>query len=259
MRRFVIPLLLCADVAAAFAPGIQLPGAFSRPACSARSPYAGARLGNAGPALALRRGAARPGRAAGLMMMSTSVDVKAVEDQIQAQGEVVRSMKEAMKADAAAHSKADLSAAVDTLKALKAKIAAPAEPKKTEPAPPKQQKAKPAQSKKTEAAISPREERAVRAAKAEKLREKGVNPYAYTWDISASTTALQEEHKALGNGEIAEGAAVSVAGRIMAKRVFGKLAFYTLADGVGTIQLYLEQDAINTAGIFAWLLLGRVD
>eukprot|EP00961_Rhodomonas_salina_P136273 1833448-Rhodomonas_salina.2 len=34
----------------------------------------------------------------------------------------------------------------------------------------------------------------------------------------------------------------------MAKRVFGKLAFYTLADGVGTIQLYLEQEAINKAG-----------
>ena len=39
----------------------------------------------------------------------------------------------------------------------------------------------------------------------------------------------------------------------MAKRVFGKLAFYTLADGVGTIQLYLEQDAINAAGILALL------
>lgn len=31
----------------------------------------------------------------------------------------------------------------------------------------------------------------------------------------------------------------------MAKRVFGKLAFYTLADGVGTIQLYIEQSLIN--------------
>ena len=132
-----MPLLLCADIAAAFVPGIQLPGASSRPACVARSSYAGARLGNFGPSLALRRGAARPGRAVGLMM-STPVDVKAVEEQIQEQGELVRSMKEAMKADAAAHSKEELSAAVDTLKALKAKIAAPAEPKKTEPAPPKQ-------------------------------------------------------------------------------------------------------------------------
>ena len=38
------------------------------------------------------------------------------------------------------------------------------------------------------------------------------------------------------------------AGRIMGKRVFGKLAFYTLADSEGEIQLYLEQDAIKAAG-----------
>ena len=34
---------------------------------------------------------------------------------------------------------------------------------------------------------------------------------------------------------------MSIAGRVMAKRVFGKLAFYTLSDSVGTIQLYLEK------------------
>ena len=37
-------------------------------------------------------------------------------------------------------------------------------------------------------------------------------------------------------------------GRVMGKRVFGKLAFYTLADSAGEIQLYLEQDAITAAG-----------
>jgi lysyl-tRNA synthetase, class II len=34
---------------------------------------------------------------------------------------------------------------------------------------------------------------------------------------------------------------VSVAGRIMVKRVFGKLAFFTLQDDCGTIQLYIEK------------------
>ena len=38
------------------------------------------------------------------------------------------------------------------------------------------------------------------------------------------------------------------AGRVMGKRVFGKLAFYTLGDSQGEIQLYLEEGAIKAAG-----------
>jgi len=162
-------------------------------------------------------------------------------------------MKEAIKADPEAHSKEDLDAAVKTLLELKAQLPNSEPPKKEK----KVEKKKPAApqakkgGKKEKAKapeLSPREERAVREGKAEKLREKGKNPYQYTWEISHSTTALQEEHKGLANGEEAPDAKVSIAGRIMAKRVFGKLAFYTLADGVGTIQLYLEQEAINKAG-----------
>lgn len=41
-----------------------------------------------------------------------------------------------------------------------------------------------------------------RLGKAEKLRAKGENPYAYTWDVSASTAELQEEYKSLANGEV---------------------------------------------------------
>ncbi len=40
---------------------------------------------------------------------------------------------------------------------------------------------------------------------------------------------------------------VSVAGRVLAKRVFGKLAFYEIADGSGSIQLYLEKSMIDAA------------
>ncbi|MEL6902993.1 MAG: lysine--tRNA ligase, partial [Cyanobacteria bacterium J06606_4] len=38
---------------------------------------------------------------------------------------------------------------------------------------------------------------------------------------------------------------VSVAGRIMARRVFGKLAFFTVQDETGTMQLYLEKKTIQ--------------
>jgi len=84
--------------------------------------------------------------------------------------------------------------------------------------------------------------------KAEKLRAKGINPYEYSFQVSHSTDQLKDMHAILGNGETADNAQVSIAGRVMAKRVFGKLAFYTLSDSVGTIQLYLEKDIINGAG-----------
>ena len=38
---------------------------------------------------------------------------------------------------------------------------------------------------------------------------------------------------------------MAVAGRIMAKRVFGKLAFFTLQDESGTIQLHLEKNRLG--------------
>eukprot|EP00802_Teleaulax_amphioxeia_P003924 Tamp_03927.p1 GENE.Tamp_03927~~Tamp_03927.p1 ORF type:complete len:668 (-),score=221.33 Tamp_03927:1502-3454(-) len=200
-----------------------------------------------GVAPGLRASGSRRAGAATTAMMA-AVDTAAVEAQIAEQGNKVRAMKEAMKADENAHTKAELTAEVDKLKALKAQLAPPEEPK---PAAKKPAAKKPAAGKKGKAEepkVSPREERSVRIAKADKFREKGVNPYAYTWDVTDSCTALQEAHKGLGNGEVAEGATTSIAGRVMGKRVFGKLAFYTLADSAGEIQLYLEQDAITAAG-----------
>ena len=52
-----------------------------------------------------------------------AVDTAAVEAQIAEQGEKVRAMKEAMKADEKAHTKAELTAEVDKLKGLKAQLA----------------------------------------------------------------------------------------------------------------------------------------
>ncbi len=42
-----------------------------------------------------------------------------------------------------------------------------------------------------------------------------------------------------------EAADVAVAGRIMARRVFGKLAFFTLQDNTGVIQLYIDKGRLE--------------
>ncbi|PIN17873.1 Lysine--tRNA ligase [Handroanthus impetiginosus] len=81
--------------------------------------------------------------------------------------------------------------------------------------------------------------RAIRIKKVQELRSKGLDPYAYKWDRTHSASQLQEIYRNLGNGEElkSESDHVSIAGRIVARRAFGKLAFLTLRDDSGTIQV----------------------
>jgi lysyl-tRNA synthetase, class II len=86
--------------------------------------------------------------------------------------------------------------------------------------------------------------RATRIEKVEEIKNLGLNPYEYKWEITDRTAKLQERYADLENGQEVE-TEVSVAGRIIARRVFGKLAFFTLQDETGSIQLYLEKKRID--------------
>ena len=86
--------------------------------------------------------------------------------------------------------------------------------------------------------------RAARLQKVEDLKQADQIPYAYSWDITHSVATLQKKFADLEAGA-EEDFSVSVAGRIMARRVFGKLAFFTLQDETGTMQLYLEKKLIQ--------------
>lgn len=71
-----------------------------------------------------------------------------------------------------------------------------------------------------------------------------MDPYAYGWEKTHSANHLQDIYKHLGNGEESKTDGVSIAGRIVARRAFGKLAFFTLRDDSGTIQLYCEKERL---------------
>ncbi|HEY9643278.1 MAG TPA: OB-fold nucleic acid binding domain-containing protein, partial [Coleofasciculaceae cyanobacterium] len=86
--------------------------------------------------------------------------------------------------------------------------------------------------------------RATRLEKVDQLRQLGFNPYAYGWDVTHPAAELQTKYADLPNGEEAE-VEVAIAGRILTRRVFGKLAFFTLQDETGTIQLYLDKKKIE--------------
>ncbi len=86
--------------------------------------------------------------------------------------------------------------------------------------------------------------RATRLEKADQLRQQGLTPYAYRWPVTHHAAELQAKYADLAAGEAVE-TEVAVAGRIMARRVFGKLAFFTLQDESGQIQLYLDKKAFE--------------
>lgn len=71
----------------------------------------------------------------------------------------------------------------------------------------------------------------------QELRAAGRDPYAYTFQRTHTAAELQALHADLGEGAVAEGAQVAVAGRVMSRRFMGKLAFFKLVDASGSIQV----------------------
>ncbi len=162
-----------------------------------------------------------------------------VEKQIQIKGDEIRDLKEkGVEKDA-------LAPHIEELLALKAKISPPPEKPKKKKDPEQNQKVKKGPPKK-EADMSDTELKQVRLAKVENMREAGAEPYAYSYDPTHTSMELQKLYEGkLEGGEEDEDSDVAVAGRIMAKRVFGKLAFFTLQDEEGTIQLHLEKNRLG--------------
>ncbi len=86
--------------------------------------------------------------------------------------------------------------------------------------------------------------RETRLEKAKVLQSLGQGPYGLNFKATDSSVFLQEKFKDLPNGK-ENSEVVSMAGRVTARRVMGKLAFFTLADETGTIQLFLEKATLN--------------
>ena len=74
--------------------------------------------------------------------------------------------------------------------------------------------------------------RETRLEKAAALAALGQGPYGLRFEPTHRAAALQQAHLDLANGEERD-VEVSVAGRVMTRRVMGKLAFFTVADESG--------------------------
>jgi len=87
-------------------------------------------------------------------------------------------------------------------------------------------------------------DREVRLGKLARLREQGVQPFAYGW---VRTHTAKQILEAAGEGEVAAGLEASVAGRLMSRREHGKTQFAHIQDESGRIQLYLRRDTLGEA------------
>ncbi len=79
------------------------------------------------------------------------------------------------------------------------------------------------------------EEFEVRRRKVEELRALGIEPYAYRFDPTHHAAEIRQRFDEL------QGQIVRVAGRLTAKRVFGKLIFARLRDESGEVQISFER------------------
>lgn len=81
------------------------------------------------------------------------------------------------------------------------------------------------------------EQEQIRLASLQQLKDLGINPYpADEFVVTHRSKSLKEDFK--------PGVKVSMAGRMMSRRIMGKASFAELQDAEGMIQLYLNRDEI---------------
>jgi lysyl-tRNA synthetase class 2 len=84
----------------------------------------------------------------------------------------------------------------------------------------------------------------VRRQKLERLRARGIEPFALRFDRDATAADIAERFADLQPGDDS-GKAVRVAGRLVALREHGKLSFGVLRDGPADIQLFLSEETLG--------------
>lgn len=91
----------------------------------------------------------------------------------------------------------------------------------------------------------------VRREKLKELQDNGMDPFQITkYAVTDKTGVIKD------NFEEYEGKEVSIAGRIMQKRVMGKASFGNVQDLTGNIQIYVSRDSL---GEDAYKLFKRMD
>ena len=175
-----------------------------------------------------------------LFMSTIADDMETILQKINDKGEQIRQLK------AAGINKEDLGPHIEELKALKSQL--PTEPSSPpSPSPPSKEKtSSKSKAPVTEKVVDESELRQARLDKVTAMKLAGVEPYQYSYNPTMTAAQLATEYMdKLEPGEEDAETDVAVAGRIMTRRVFGKLAFFTLQDETGIVQLQLDKTRLG--------------
>ena len=87
------------------------------------------------------------------------------------------------------------------------------------------------------------EQEIIRREALDRIRELGINPYPHeSFEVTHHSQDLKDGFES--NEESEDFKSVSIAGRLMMKRIMGKASFAVLQDSVGKMQLYVARDEI---------------
>lgn len=92
------------------------------------------------------------------------------------------------------------------------------------------------------------EQHEIRLQKLKELREMGLDPYPYSFEVThSSRDILETPELVIGDDqEHGEAEQVAVAGRIMTRRIMGGSTFFNLQDAEGTVQVYIRKNDVGT-------------
>ena len=84
-----------------------------------------------------------------------------------------------------------------------------------------------------------------RRASLQALRDLGIDPYpAARYDVTATAGQIAAEF----NPEAGNFADITIAGRLMSRRIMGSASFFELQDHTGRIQVYIRRDDVCPEG-----------
>lgn len=88
--------------------------------------------------------------------------------------------------------------------------------------------------------------RAEKRKKLHMLREKGINPYPYTFQGKTAISHIIDAHAAgLQAGEKKPEYTYKIAGRLMTLRAMGKACFFNVQDQTGSVQIYVKTEELS--------------
>lgn len=89
------------------------------------------------------------------------------------------------------------------------------------------------------------EQEQIRREKRAQLINMGVNPYPPEFNQTHNSTEVISDESLISEEGDQNKAVVSVAGRVMARRIMGKAAFFHIQDSQGTLQVYIRRDDVG--------------